>query len=631
MVPCATDPVAHITFTIKGQITMQHVHEFHIPVMGTGFTIDSPIKVAKYGIASVVSIGDDELCETMRKYYMGVYGWEYAPIRKWEEDYRARRITGYLNLLHRIVSLEFSAIQNSAFSEGSEIQKYFALLPDNSPLKAQYTAMLACENASEKETQQDRLRAQMIPGSIDVNIMTKLDRQNYDQNGKLMSDEDSDALSALRGFAHSDLDASIIFSAGFNRRLYAYLEKFDDFFPDATGHIRKRIILKVSDYRSSLTQGKFLAKKGVWVYEHRIESGLNCGGHAFATDGLLMGPILDDFKNKRDELATMLVAICNEALQARSRVLFPRTPDMRITVQGGIGTANEQRFLFDHYQVHGTGWATPFLLVPEATTLDDETRAHLAKAEKDDLYLSDISPLGVPFNTVRGTKSEAQKLARIADGKPGSPCPKGYLVSNLEFTKKPICSAATTFQKRKLAQVEAVMADDPALASISEGVVGKACLCEDLAAGALIAYGIENKRPRMTAVCPGPNLAYFSNIVSLADMVGHIYGRVNLLNATYRSNLFINELAMYIQYLRKEIQKSLPVVSEKQVRYFQEFRANLNEGIQYYKGLVPKFVLESKKYHETMREELLRFQADLDRIFVQEFPTIFAEYQGAAS
>ncbi len=610
---------------------MQHVHEFHIPVMGTGFTIDSPIKVAKYGISSVVSIGDDELCETMRQYYLGVYGWEYAPIRKWEEDYRARRITAYLNLLNRIVDLEFKAIQNAPFSEGSEIQKYFELLPDSGELKAQYRAMLSCAIEGEKEKQQQLLRAQMLPGSIDVNIMTKLDRQNYDQNGNPMSEEDSDALSALRGFAQSDLDASIVFSAGFNRRLYAYLEKFDDFFPDATGHIRKRIILKVSDYRSSLTQGKFLAKKGVWVYEHRIESGLNCGGHAFATDGLLMGPILEEFKNKRDELAQMLMTICNETLATKSRVLFSKTPDMRVTVQGGIGTANEQRFLFEHYQIQGTGWATPFLLVPEATTLDDETRAHLATVGSEDLYLSDISPLGVPFNTVRGTKSEEQKLARIADGKPGSPCPKGYLVSNMEFTKKPICSAGTTFQKRKLVQLKEDMSDDPNLPKITEKVLGKACLCEDLAAGALIFYGIENKRPRMTAVCPGPNLAYFSNIVSLADMVGHIYGRVNLLNNTYRANMFVNELAMYVQYLRKEIQKTLPVVTEKQVRYFQEFRENLHNGIQYYKGLVPKFVLESKKYQETMKEELLRFQAELDRIFAQEFPTVFSDYQGASS
>ena len=47
----------------------QNRHTFHIPVMGLAYTIDSPIKVAKYGISSVVSITDDELIEKMRAFY----------------------------------------------------------------------------------------------------------------------------------------------------------------------------------------------------------------------------------------------------------------------------------------------------------------------------------------------------------------------------------------------------------------------------------------------------------------------------------------------------------------------------------------------------------------------------------
>ena len=42
-------------------------------------------------------------------------------------------------------------------------------------------------------------------------------------------------------------------------QMRAYLTEFDDFFPDAAGDIRKRIILKVSDFRSALVQGKLLA------------------------------------------------------------------------------------------------------------------------------------------------------------------------------------------------------------------------------------------------------------------------------------------------------------------------------------------------------------------------------------
>ncbi len=31
-------------------------HTFHIPVMGTGFTIDTPLRVAKYGISSIPTV-----------------------------------------------------------------------------------------------------------------------------------------------------------------------------------------------------------------------------------------------------------------------------------------------------------------------------------------------------------------------------------------------------------------------------------------------------------------------------------------------------------------------------------------------------------------------------------------------
>ena len=106
-----------------------------------------------------------------------------------------------------------------------------------------------------------------------------------------------------------------------NPKLYGYIAQFDDFFPNADGHIKKKIVIKVSDYRSALIQGKFLAKKGLWVSEYRIESGLNCGGHAFATDGYLMGPILSDFKEKREELISEVFAICKDALQANNKVV----------------------------------------------------------------------------------------------------------------------------------------------------------------------------------------------------------------------------------------------------------------------------------------------------------------------
>ena len=142
-------------------------------------------------------------------------------------------------------------------------------------------------------------RKNLTMGSIDVNIMTKVDKNNY-INKKQLPIEYNDAHAALRGYANSDLSSSLILSAGMNPRLYSYIGQFDDFFPNEEGTIKKKIILKVSDYRSALIQGKFLAKKGLWVSEYRIESGLNCGGHAFATDGQLIGPVLEEFKENKN-------------------------------------------------------------------------------------------------------------------------------------------------------------------------------------------------------------------------------------------------------------------------------------------------------------------------------------------
>ncbi len=604
-------------------MTTPKIHSFHIPVMGTAFTIDTPIKLAKFGIASVMSIGDDELCETMRAHYCTTYNMPYDPIKKWEDDYRARRITAYLNLVHDIVESQIITIKAQSFEPDTEITQYFELLNDDSPLKHQYLAMQSLTESPEKRSAQDALRQHIMPGSMDVNIMTKLDRMNYTKHGDLMSEEFSDALSALRGYANSKLESSIVFSAGFNRRLYAYVEKFSDFFPDQFGKIKKKIILKVSDFRSSLTQGKFLAKKGVWVSEHRIESGLNCGGHAFATDGFLLGPILEEFNKKRVELVQQLKGICNTVLAEKGRHLLPDAVSTRVTVQGGIGTSAENRFLFRRFNVDATGWGTPFLLVPEATTLDDVTLQQLAQTTPDDMYLSGISPLGVPFNTFKGSPSEKMKLQKAADGKPGSPCPKGHLVSNTEFTSKPICTASVTYQKKKLAELDTLNLDLDARSKAYTRIIDKACLCEDLAAGALIVNGIENKRILATAVCPGPNLAYFDKVISLKEMVDHIYGKTNVMSSRSRPNMFMAELNMYIEYLRREVAQVVQPIAAKQGAYLCAFRDELRNGISFYTAMIQDFIEESDAYRQQMVADLHRLVQDLSRLET-DYHAIFA-------
>ncbi|MBP9853237.1 MAG: hypothetical protein KBD53_00040 [Candidatus Omnitrophica bacterium] len=602
---------------------MSTPHTFHVPVMGTAFSIDTPIKVAHYGISSVISLVDDTLIEQMRQFYCQKYGEQYEPITKYDEDFRARRITAYLNLIDKIVNQKFEAVRNSCFEMGSEITKYFEMLGNNSPLKKLYKEMLATENASLKMELQARLRQLMKPGSIDVNIMTKLDRANFSQKREELSIEFSDALSALRGYALSTVSSAIVFSAGINRRLYSYVEKFEGFFADTKGKIKKKIILKVSDYRSSIIQGKFFAKKGLWISEFRIESGLNCGGHAFASDGFLMGPILEEFKKKKDELVQILHQTCNEALQANQKPLFSSPHEMRITAQGGIGTALEDSFLLNYYDLDGTGWASPFLLCPEVTNVDLETLDKLAKAGEADLYLSNVSPLGVPFNNLRDSQSDAERNRKIASGKPGSACPKGHLVSNTEFTEKPICTASRQYQKLKIEQLEKSNLPEHEFKRQFNTVTDKACICHDLGSSVLVKNDILKQGVSFfTAVCPGPNIAYFSKIVTLEEMIGHIYGRLNLLNSTYRSNMFINELKMYVDYFIKEVHKTFPQPTEKQTAYLNEFKNNMLDGVEYYRGLFPKMVEETKSYRDRTLKELEEFNQKI-LIFVGQYPTIF--------
>ena len=344
-------------------------HTFHIPVMGLAFTIDTPIKVAKYGISSVVSIMEDHLIEQMREVLCKSNGLEYVKINISDNDYRAKRITAYLNLMQDIIDNQIEALRIEDFDNNEDINKYFEMLPDNAYAKIFYNTMLESER-DERKINQNKLRKLIVAGKIDVNIMTKLDKTNYDTEGNELPTQFSDALAALRGYANSRIESSIVFSAGLNPRLFSYCENFEDFYPNLNGQINKKIILKVSDYRSALIQGKYLAKKGLWISEFRIESGINCGGHAFISNGIPFGPILEEFKLKRNDLYNELLVTCVNTLKTLGKNSFLINPELKITAQGGIGTSEENSFLIDYYNLDSTGWGSPFLLVPEATNVD---------------------------------------------------------------------------------------------------------------------------------------------------------------------------------------------------------------------------------------------------------------------
>lgn len=556
----------------------EELHSFHIPVMGIGHSIDAPLRVAHLGISSVISLVDDLLLEKLREYHSQQHGLPYTKIPRNQEDGRAKRITAYLEMVRHIVHGKMETVRQQPFFEKNDKQSYFELLPDESPLKKEYTQLQTMSPGPIRDTFAQSLTSKMKPGAIDVNIMVKVDRTNYDRHGRPLDDEFTDAKAALRGFANSSLRSSVIFSAGMNPKLFTYLSRFRDFYRDACGEMKKKITLKVSDYRSALTQSKFLAKRGLEVSEYRIESGLNCGGHAFPSNGQLLPWILKEFRDGWHQLTESFQSLIHEYYEKMgwtySSDLAPRP---KLSVQGGIGTSGEARRLMEDFGVCRTGWGSPFLLVPEVTNVDDTSRELLRQAKNEDLYLSDMSPLGIPFNTIRGTGSELWTRQQIKEGRPGSPCPKGFAVTNTEFTEKPICLASRRYQKKKLEELDSLALPKEEKERLEEKVLEKTCICDHLGNGILIKLGLAEEKNAPPALCPGPNISWFNGIYTLKELVDHIYGRCASLVAPERPHMFANELVLNVTYFEKLLveHRDDPQWSDT----LSEYKDNLEKGM----------------------------------------------------
>ncbi|SHI64143.1 hypothetical protein SAMN04487911_10444 [Arenibacter nanhaiticus] len=587
-------------------------HSFHIPVMGIGFTIDTPLKVSHLGIDSVISLVDDILLEKLRKMYCEKFELPYQEITDTFEDFRAQRITSYLNMVNKLAREKFEALKNSSLETSQEIKEYFQLLPDSATLKQEFLKIASGDfNLPDLKKW---CREHLTMGSIDVNIMTKVDKDNYIGKEK-QAVIYNDAHAALRGYANSDLSSSLILSAGMNPRLYSYIENFEDFYPDDKGVVKKKIVLKVSDYRSALIQGKFLAKKGLWVSEYRIESGLNCGGHAFATDGYLMGPILAEFLKNRESYIKEVHGILISALEQKNRSLPTASLPLRITAQGGVGTAEEHSFLLDHYQVDSVGWGTPFLLVPEATTVDRDTRNKLVNAQEKDLYLSDISPLGVPFHNLRGNTKDLEKQKLIDKNRPGSSCPKKFVALNKDYTEQGICTASRQYQHLKIKELNAEDISREAYEQRWQKITEKSCTCVGLGTSALLAYDLDTKAEGTgVSICPGPNMAYFSRTMRLKEMTDHIYGHRNVIVRTDRPHMFIKELGLYMDYLKNRLSAAELAMDKKQEKYLRTFVTNMLDGVAYYQNLFGSLKKGFEGSKNAILEELKREEEVLKAI-----------------
>ena len=195
------------------------------------------------------------------------------------------------------------------------------------------------------------------------------------------------------------------------------------------------------------------------------------------------------------------------------------------------------------------------------------------------LYLSGASPLGVPFNNLRNTGSENWTKDRAESGRPGSACPKGFLISDKQYTDKPICTASRQFQKNKFDEITALQISDSEKDELLNSMFAKVCLCDHLANGALIKLGISPKSKSPQSICPGPNIVWFNRQYSLQEMTDHIYGRGESLVSEDRPHMFCQELELYVNYFEKLI--GTMGNSEAEIKYLEIFKENLEKGIEY--------------------------------------------------
>ena len=156
--------------------------------MGTAFTAETPLRVAKYGIDSVIALADDVLLERLRKIYSDENDITYLEIKNNTKDYRSNRITAYLDMVNDLVSEKFDEFITSTSSKFEEVKKYFEMLPDGSSIKDDFHEIIS--KSFTFEDLSDWLKQSLSFGSIDVNIMTKVDKDNYIKKEQLIAAPD---------------------------------------------------------------------------------------------------------------------------------------------------------------------------------------------------------------------------------------------------------------------------------------------------------------------------------------------------------------------------------------------------------------------------------------------------------
>ena len=157
---------------------------------------------------------------------------------------------------------------------------------------------------------------------------------------------------------------------------------------------------------------------------------------------------------------------------------------------------------------------------------------------------------------------------------------------NKEFKETGICTASREYQYLKIKELDAKELSADEYKSALNKITEKTCTCVGLGTSALLAYNLDTKvEGTGVSICPGPNMAYYSKIMSLKNMTDHIYGRDNMITRTDRPNMFIKELHIYIDFLKNKLEDAKKNMNKKEEKYLLTFTNNMKEGILYYQNL----------------------------------------------
>jgi hypothetical protein len=152
-----------------------------------------------------------------------------------------------------------------------------------------------------------------------------------------------------------------------------------------------------------------------------------------------------------------------------------------------------------------------------------------------------------------------------------------------------MCTASRQYQRNKIKELDTEDISPDVYKSRFQKIVEKSCLCMGLGAATEQIHGMQTERPaKGVAVCPGPNMAYFSKIMSLKEITDHIYGRIDIISHTARPHMFLKELKLYAEHLKAKIEETQGDLNKRQEKYLLSFTENMKEGVNYYQQLFSK-------------------------------------------